>query len=120
MSAAAVAQDGMSCAIGERNIAMKNRIATTSAVMMACITNIDWHDPAAAVPAFLTIVMMVLTYSISYGIAFGFISYTLIKLCTGKIRRKVDEEGNLIEEGIHPITAVLSVLFLLNFLLVTH
>lgn len=89
-------------------------------LMMACVTNIDWHDPAAAVPAFLTIVMMLLTYSISYGIAFGFISYTLIKLCTGKIRRKVDEEGNLIEEGIHPITAVLSVLFLLNFLLVTH
>lgn len=89
-------------------------------LMMSCVTNIDWHDPAAAVPAFLTIVMMLLTYSISYGIAFGFISYTIIKLCTGKIRRKVDEEGKLIEEGIHPITAVLSVLFLLNFLLVTH
>ena len=88
--------------------------------MMACVTNINWHDPAAAVPAFLTISMMAFTYSISYGIAFGFISYTLIKLCTGKIRRKVDENGKVIEEGLHPVTVVLAVLFLLNFLLVSH
>ena len=89
-------------------------------LMMACVTNVDWHDPACAVPAFLTVAMMAFTYNISYGIGLGFISYTLIKLCTGKIRRKKDENGNIVEEGIHPITAVLSVLFLLNFMLVSH
>ena len=77
-------------------------------LMMGCVTSIDWNDAAAAVPAFLTIAMMPLTYSISYGIGFGFISYTLIKLCTGKVKE------------IHPITAVLTVFFLLNFLLVNH
>ena len=54
-------------------------------LMMRNVTNIDWKDPAAAVPAFLTISVMSFTYSISYGIAAGFISYTLIKLCTGKV-----------------------------------
>lgn len=77
-------------------------------LMMGGVTEIEWHDPAQAVPAFLTIAMMPLTYSISYGIAFGFISYVVIKLFTGKVKE------------IHPITAVLAVLFLLNFLLVNH
>lgn len=77
-------------------------------LMIGGITNIDWQDPAAAVPAFLTIIMMPLTYNISYGIAFGFISYVVIKLFTGKVKE------------IHPITAVLSVLFIANFLFVTH
>ncbi|MBO7156552.1 MAG: NCS2 family permease, partial [Clostridia bacterium] len=51
-------------------------------LMMRNVVDIDWKDPAAAVPAFLTIAVMPFCYSISYGIAAGFISYLLIKLCT--------------------------------------
>lgn len=76
-------------------------------LMMGNVTNIDWKDPAAAVPAFLTISMMSFTYSISYGIAAGFISYTIIKLCTGKVKE------------ISPVTAILTVVFLFMFLF-TH
>ncbi len=52
--------------------------------MIQGITHIDWEDITEAVPAFLTIVFMPFTYSIADGIAMGFISYALIKLCTGK------------------------------------
>lgn len=76
-------------------------------LMMRNVTNIDWKDPAAAVPAFLTISVMSFTYSISYGIAAGFLSYTIIKLCTGKVK------------DISPVTAILSLVFLFTFLF-TH
>lgn len=76
-------------------------------LMMRNVTDIDWKDPAAAVPAFLTISIMSFTYSISYGIAAGFISYTLIKLFTGKVK------------DISPVTAILSLVFLFTFLF-TH
>ena len=76
-------------------------------LMMGNVTNIDWKDPAAAVPAFLTISVMSFTYSISYGIAAGFISYTIIKLCTGKVKE------------ISPVTAILTAVFLFTFLF-TH
>lgn len=53
-------------------------------LMIQGITHIEWDDITEAVPAFLTIVFMPFTYSIADGIAMGFISYALIKLCTGK------------------------------------
>lgn len=53
-------------------------------LMIQGILNIDWEDITEAAPAFLTIVFMPLTYSIADGIAMGFISYAVIKLCTGK------------------------------------
>ncbi len=55
-------------------------------LMMGCVKDIDWSDPTIAVPAFLTITVMPFTYNISYGIAFGLISYILIKLFTGKVK----------------------------------
>ena len=76
-------------------------------LMMRNVIDIDWKDPATAVPAFLTIAVMSFAYSISYGIAAGFISYTLIKLCTGKIKE------------ISPVTAVHSLVFIFTFLF-TH
>ena len=54
--------------------------------MMACVKEIDWHSIDVAVPAFLTIAFMPFAYNISYGIAFGLISYVAIKLFTGKVR----------------------------------
>ena len=76
-------------------------------LMMNCVKKIDWLDPAAAVPAFLTIAMMPFTYNISYGIGLGLISYVLIKLCTGKVKE------------INWLTAILGVIFAAMFFL-TH
>lgn len=55
-------------------------------LMMACVKEIDWHSPEVAVPAFLTVSIMPFSYNISYGIAFGLISYVGIKLFTGKVK----------------------------------
>lgn len=56
-------------------------------VLMAfSLKKIDWHNIDVAVPAFLTLIMMPFTYNISYGIAFGMISYIAIKVFTGKIK----------------------------------
>ena len=55
-------------------------------LMISGVKNIEWDDVAEAVPAFLTMAMMPFTYNISYGVAFGLISYILIKIFTGKIK----------------------------------
>ena len=55
-------------------------------LMMNCVRNIDWLNTDTAVPAFLTVAMMPMTYNISYGIAFGVISYIFISLFTGKVK----------------------------------
>jgi len=54
------------------------------AMMMKCVKFIDWDDLTEAIPAFLSIVIMPLTLSITEGISFGFISYVLLKLVSGK------------------------------------
>ncbi len=54
------------------------------ALMMAGVREIPWADPTEAIPAFLTMVMMPLTVSITEGIAFGFIAYAVLKVCTGR------------------------------------
>ena len=53
-------------------------------MMMSGVSAIAWEDPTEAIPAFLTIVMMPLTVSITEGIAFGFISYAVLKAGTGR------------------------------------
>lgn len=55
-------------------------------LMIGGVKDIEWNDPCTAVPAFLTMTMMPFTYNISYGIAFGMISYIIIHLFTGKIK----------------------------------
>ncbi|MBT3375205.1 MAG: NCS2 family permease [Lentisphaerae bacterium] len=55
--------------------------------MFKSITEIDFTDFEVAVPAFLTIVMMPLAYSISTGLQFGFLSYIVIAVASGKARR---------------------------------
>lgn len=57
------------------------------AVMMEPISNIDFSDISDALPVFLTLVLTLLTYSITDGLAFGFISYVLIKIFTGKAKK---------------------------------
>lgn len=76
-------------------------------LMMNCVRNIDWLNADTAVPAFLTVAMMPMAYNISYGIAFGIISYIFISLFTGKAKE--------IKAG----TWVIGVLFAVMFF-VTH
>ncbi len=56
------------------------------ALMLACVKEINWDDATEALPAFLCMIMMPLTVSITEGIAFGFISYVVLMVCTGRWR----------------------------------
>lgn len=56
-------------------------------LMMASIKNIDWNNYKISVPAFLTLAIMPFTYNISYGIAFGLISYIVISVFCGDIKK---------------------------------
>lgn len=76
-------------------------------LMMNCVRDIEWISAEVAVPAFLTVAMMPFTYSISFGIAFGIISWTVIALFTGKAKE------------IKAATWVIGILFALTFFL-TH
>lgn len=73
-------------------------------LMLMNIRNIDWTNYEIAIPAFLTIVLMPFTYSISNGIGAGVIAYVLIKLVVGKARE------------VHPLLWGVAALFLLYFL----
>jgi len=57
------------------------------AMMMQPLTEIDWDDPVVAIPAFLTLVTIPLTFSIANGLAFGVIAYSLLKLAARRISR---------------------------------
>jgi AGZA family xanthine/uracil permease-like MFS transporter len=57
-------------------------------LMLATITEIRWTDPLVAVPAFLTLILIPLTYSIANGLGFGIISWAVLHLATGKFTRK--------------------------------
>lgn len=73
------------------------------ALMMNGMKELDFSSPSEGIPAFLTILLMPLTYSISNGIAFGLISYVFIKLLCGKLR------------DVHPVTVILGIFFLISF-----
>lgn len=77
-------------------------------MMLSSFAEIKWNELEEAVPAFFSSVFMGLCYSISYGIAFGFLSYILVKVVKGKAKE------------IHPILWICSLLFLLNFFLLTQ
>ena len=53
-------------------------------MMVKAVKHIPWDEPSEAIPAFLIILGMPLTYSIADGLALGFIAYPLLKLCSGK------------------------------------
>ena len=78
-------------------------LITIGVFMMSEVTHIDFTDFTEALPAFLTILLMPLTFSIAQGLSFGFISYTLIKLTTGRRRE------------IHPIMYIMTVAFIIHF-----
>ena len=74
-------------------------------LMMSHIKEVDFVDLTEAVPAFLTIAMMPLSFSIANGIAFGLISYISIKLCVGRIKE------------VKPAAAIIALIFILQFIL---
>lgn len=55
-------------------------------LMIGNVAKIDWSDVEVALPCFLTVAIIPFGYSISDGIGFGIISYTLLKLCRGKVK----------------------------------
>jgi len=75
--------------------------------MMGSALKIEFDDPAEGIPAFLTILAMPTAYSISEGIAIGVISWTLLNVITGKAK----------EKKISPLMYVLTVLFILKYVL---
>lgn len=75
--------------------------------MLGAVAKIDFDDLSDAIPAFLTIVAMPLAYSISEGISIGIIAWTLLNLITGKAG----------EKKISPLMYVLTVLFILKYVL---
>ncbi|MFB9221953.1 NCS2 family permease [Paracoccus cavernae] len=72
-------------------------------LMMREFSDVDWENITESAPAVLTAIMMPFTYSIANGLAFGFISYALIKLLTGRARE------------VHPATWLIAALFVLRF-----
>ena len=61
-------------------------LIVVGSLMIRSVRDIEWDDFTEALPAFLTVVLIPLTFSITDGIAFGFISYALLKLVTGRAR----------------------------------
>ncbi|GAB7389054.1 hypothetical protein BSNK01_28920 [Bacillaceae bacterium] len=71
--------------------------------MLNEIKHIQFDDLTDVIPVFLTIIMMPLTFSIAEGLAFGFISYTLLKVLTGRFKE------------VKPIVYFISAAFIINF-----
>jgi AGZA family xanthine/uracil permease-like MFS transporter len=78
-------------------------LVVVGALMIRQISEIDFTDFSLALPAFLTIVVMPFTYSITNGVGVGFISYVVLQVATGKVRR------------IHPLMWVIAVAFVAYF-----
>ena len=74
-------------------------------MMTSSFKELNWSDLSEAIPAFFAGFVMALCYSISYGIATGFIFYCIVKICKKQAK------------GIHPILWVSTILFILNFVL---
>lgn len=72
-------------------------------MMMSSFTEIKWGDLEEAIPCFFAGAFMGLSYSIATGIAFGFMTYVVVKLALGKMKE------------VHPIVVVTSLLFLVNY-----
>ena len=75
-------------------------------LMIGSVRDIEWSDPAVALPAFLTLVMMPFTYNISYGIAFGLIAFICMKVFTGEAKK--------VNGGTWVIAALFAAMFFLT------
>jgi adenine/guanine/hypoxanthine permease len=75
-------------------------------LMLRDLTELEWDDSTEVIPAAVTALMMPFTYSIANGLAFGFITYGLLKLLTGKARE------------VHYMVWIIGVVFLYKFIFV--
>ena len=73
-------------------------------LMMNVVADIDFSNPLDGIPAFMTIIGIPLTYSISIGIGLGFITYVLMSICTGNVKQ------------VKPLTWVVVIAFIISFL----
>jgi AGZA family xanthine/uracil permease-like MFS transporter len=78
-------------------------LIVVGSMMLHNVRRIRWEDATEAIPAFLTIVVMPFAFSITEGIAFGFISYSLLKLVTGRGRE------------VHGLVYLFAALFVLRY-----
>ena len=76
--------------------------------MLRQVKRIDWDNFAEAIPAFMTIMIMPMTFSITEGISFGFISYTLLKAVTGRFKE------------VPPLIWGFALLFILRYIFLSH
>ena len=74
-------------------------------ILLGNVTRINFSDITESLPAFLVMIGMPLTYSIADGLAFGFVSYPILKVFTGRARE------------VHPIMYVLGIVFILRYAL---
>jgi adenine/guanine/hypoxanthine permease len=81
-------------------IATSIALVLVGSFMIIPVTHVDWKSPDIAIPCFLTLVLMPFTFSLSTGISFGFVSWTVLRLLTGKAKE------------LHPILILISVLSL--------
>jgi len=79
-------------------------LIVVGSLMIAHATEIPWTNPVIAIPAFLTIITIPLTFSIANGLAFGFTAYTILKIARGEFR------------SVHWLVYVLTALFIARFL----
>ena len=84
-------------------VATAPALVLVGSLMLKGLLSIRWDDPTEAVPAFLTVVGMPLTFSIANGLALGFVSYPLVKLLAGRGRE------------VSPLVYVLAALFILRY-----
>jgi AGZA family xanthine/uracil permease-like MFS transporter len=77
-------------------------------LMLHELVEIDWTDVTEATPAALTAIIMPFTYSIANGLAFGFISYVILKAATGKWR------------VIHAATWIVAALFVVRYAMLSE
>ncbi|MDI6667624.1 NCS2 family permease [Leuconostoc falkenbergense] len=81
-------------------------LVVVGVLMAENLREIDWEDLAIAAPAFLIVIGMPLTYSISDGIALGFILYPITMIATGRAKK------------VHPLMYILAVIFIAFLLII--
>ena len=69
-----------------RDSATAGALIFVGVLMTSSLARVNWDDFTESVPAFITTVMMPFTFSITEGIALGFMSYCIMKVCTGRWR----------------------------------
>src|SRR5580704_11139503 len=67
-------------------VATAPALILVGALMMGALTEVEWTNPLEAIPAFLTVIIIPLSYSIANGLAFGITSYAVLKLVRGQAR----------------------------------